>query len=144
MFGTEVIGSYRSIDQINSAMLRVYNHMTIAVLVSALVAGLVAGSEAAMAFFFTGFMQWVTLFLPVLAIFPITIALNAEPPRVIAAAMLYGFLAALVTLLNALGIDLNVGGTDLHTIANGWSATISIVYAAYRSATNPNTGLKAQ
>ena len=69
-----------------------------------------------------------------------TMLTNAEA----GAAMLYGFLAALVTLLNALGIELNVGGTDLHTIANGWSATISIVYAAYRSATNPNTGLKAQ
>ena len=91
MFGTEVIGSYRSIDQINSAMLRVYNHMSIAVLVSAAVAGLVAGSPEAMAFFFTGFMQWVTLFLPLVAIFFITPALAAEPPRTVAAAMLYGF-----------------------------------------------------
>ena len=69
-----------------------------------------------------------------------TMLTNAEA----GAAMLYGLLAAIVALLNALGIELNVGGTDLHTIANGWSAMISIVYAAYRSATNPNTGLKAQ
>lgn len=69
-----------------------------------------------------------------------TILTNTEA----GAAMLYGFLAALVTALNAFGIELTVGGTDLHTVANGWSATISIVYAAYRAATNPNTGLKAQ
>ena len=66
-----------------------------------------------------------------------TLLTNAEA----GAAMLYGFLSALVALLNALGIEFNVGGTDLHTVANGWSATLSIVYAAYRAATNPNTGI---
>ena len=69
-----------------------------------------------------------------------TLLTNAEA----GAAMLYGFLSAIVALLNSLGIELNVGGTDLHTVANGWSATISIVYAAYRSATNPSTGIKSQ
>ena len=66
-----------------------------------------------------------------------TILTNTEA----GAAMLYGFLSALVTALNAFGIEVNIGGTDLHTVANGWSATISIIYAAYRAATNPSTGV---
>lgn len=59
-------------------------------------------------------------------------------------AMLYGFLSAMVTLLNSLGIEVNAGGTDLHTIANGWSATAGIIYGIYRIATNPASGVKAK
>ena len=58
------------------------------------------------------------------------------------AAMLYGLFSALVALFNALGIDVSVGGTDLHTIANGWATTLSVGYAAYRVATNPSAGIK--
>ena len=57
-------------------------------------------------------------------------------------AMLYGVLSALVELLSTLGVPVNVGGSDLHTIANGWSLTISILYAVYRVATNPAAGVK--
>ena len=42
-----------------------------------------------------------------------------------------------------LGLQVTVGATDLHTIANGWSLTISVAYAAYRVATNPVAGSKS-
>ena len=54
MFSTDTLSSYRNAEEINSAMLRVYNHMTLAIVVSAIVAGLIASSPTAMAFFFTG------------------------------------------------------------------------------------------
>ena len=101
MFAT-TLNSYRTADQINSAMLRVYNHMTLAVLMSAVVAGLVASSEAAMAFFFTGFMQWVTLFAPLLAIFGITVALNSNPPKAVAVSLLHGFAALMGLSMGAI------------------------------------------
>lgn len=56
------------------------------------------------------------------------------------AAALYAFLAALVTLLDGLGLPVTIGGSDLHTVANGWSITIGVVYAIYRVATNPAAG----
>lgn len=103
MFETSVLSSsYRSVEQINSAMLRVYNHMAMAVATSAIVAGLVASSPAAMAFFFTGVMQWIVLFAPVLAVMGISIALNAEPPTVVAVALLHGFAALMGLSLGAI------------------------------------------
>ena len=103
MFETSVLSSsYRSVEQINSAMLRVYNHMALAVATSAIVAGLVASSPAAMAFFFTGVMQWIVLLAPIAAIFGITIALNANPPREIAVLMLHGFAALMGLSMGAI------------------------------------------
>lgn len=102
MFGTDVNYSYRNIDQINSAMLRVYNHMSIAVLVSAVVAGLVASSQAAMAFFFTGFMTWVTLLLPVAAIFLVSSILNSGPAKPVAVLTLHGFAALMGLSMGAI------------------------------------------
>ena len=68
-----------------------------------------------------------------------TLLVNAEA----GAAMLYGLFSALIVLLNALGIQVDIGGSDLHTVANGWSITISTIYAAYRVATNPVAGSKS-
>lgn len=97
--------TWRTADQINSAMLRVYNHMALAVATSAIVAGVVAGSPAAMAFFFTGFMKWVTILAPLAAVFAIGYALAKEPPRELAVIMLHGF-AALMGL--SLAVIFNV------------------------------------
>ena len=83
--------SYRTAEQVNSAMLRVYNHMFMAIVTSAVVAGLIASSPAAMAFFFTGVMKWITLFLPLVAIFVVTYALANNPPQPVAAGLLHGF-----------------------------------------------------
>ena len=71
MFSTT---TYRSADAINSAMLRVYNHMFSAVVISGLVAAGVASSPALLSFFFTGAMQYVTIFLPLVAILAFSFA----------------------------------------------------------------------
>lgn len=69
MFDTTLTqGISRSASDINSAMGRVYGHMGLAVLTSMLVSLLVAGSPAAMAFFFTGAMKWLVIFAPLVAI----------------------------------------------------------------------------
>jgi FtsH-binding integral membrane protein len=55
---------YRTADAINSAMLRVYNHMALAIATSGIVSLLVSSSPALMQFLFTGVMQWIVIFAP--------------------------------------------------------------------------------
>ena len=93
MFYTETIPAYRNAEQINTAMARVYQHMSLAVLVSMLVSYFVGTTPELLQFFFTGIMKWVVIFLPLVAIFGITVALNANPSKSIAQFMLYGFAA---------------------------------------------------
>jgi FtsH-binding integral membrane protein len=73
--------TYRSAEQINSAMSRVYGHMFEAVIVSMLVSFAVSTSPALMAFFFTGFMKWITIFAPLVAMFAFIPFMNSNPPR---------------------------------------------------------------
>jgi FtsH-binding integral membrane protein len=69
-------GIYRSAEQINSAMSRVYGHMGLAVLTSMIVSFLVSSSPALMAFFFTGAMKWLVIFAPLVAILAVTFAMD--------------------------------------------------------------------
>jgi FtsH-binding integral membrane protein len=85
--------SYRSASQINEAMARVYGYMGMAVVVSLLTSMLVASSPALLQFFFTGVMKWIVIFLPLVAVFGVTIALNSEPPKPVALGLLAGFAA---------------------------------------------------
>ena len=85
--------TWRNADAINTAMLRVYNYMMLAVLTSGVVAMGIASSVPMMQFLFTGVMKYIVMFAPLVAIFLITPALHAEPPRGIAVAMLLGFAA---------------------------------------------------
>jgi uncharacterized protein len=80
-------------EQINTAMGRVYGHMSLAVLISMIVSYFVGTNPVLLAFFFTGFIKWVVIFAPLAAIFGITVALNSNPPKYIAQLMLYGFAA---------------------------------------------------
>lgn len=84
---------FRSAQEINSSMSRVYTHMMMAVLTSFVVSLAVSSSPALMAFFFTGIMKWITVFLPLVAVIGITIALNAYPSKSQAIGMLHGFAA---------------------------------------------------
>ena len=97
MFGTDILTynsfTYRSAEEINSAMGRVYGHMALAVLTSMIVSLFVSSSPALMAFFFTGWMKWITMFLPLVAVFGISYALNNEPSKLVAIALLHGFAA---------------------------------------------------
>lgn len=85
--------AYPSAAEINTAMGRVYAHMMMAVITSMIVSGLVGGSPALLEFFFTGIMKWIVIFAPLAAVFGITVALNAEPPKPVAVALLHGFAA---------------------------------------------------
>ena len=71
MFGTNYTGGitdYRSAEEVNSAMGRVYGHMSMAVLVSMLVSYFVGSTPELLAFFFTGLMKWIVIFSPLVAI----------------------------------------------------------------------------
>lgn len=97
MFGTnyadDSVISYRSASQINEAMGRVYAYMGLAVVVSMLVSMFVGTSPELVKFFFTGVMHWVVIFAPLVAVFGISIALNANPPKEVAILLLAGFAA---------------------------------------------------
>lgn len=71
MFGTNYTGGitdYRSAAEVNSAMGRVYGHMSMAVIVSMIVSYFVGSSPELLAFFFTGLMKWIVIFSPLVAI----------------------------------------------------------------------------
>lgn len=60
--------AYRSAEAVNSAMGRVYAHMSLAVLASMIVSWFVGTSPELLQFFFTGAMKWIVIFAPLLAI----------------------------------------------------------------------------
>ena len=71
MFGTNYTDnsiSYRSAEAINTAMGRVYAHMSVAVAVSMIVSYFVGSTPELLAFFFTGIMKWIVIFSPLVAI----------------------------------------------------------------------------
>ena len=96
MFGTSYTGgmlSYRSAEEINSAMGRVYGHMSLAVIVSMIVSYFVGTSPELLAFFFTGVMKWIVIFAPLVAVFGVAMVLGNEPSKSVAQLCLHGFAA---------------------------------------------------
>ena len=83
----------KTASDINSVMAGVYKHMGLAVIVSMLVAYGVGMSPELLKFFFTGITKWIVMFLPLVAVFGIGFALQANPPRELAQLMLLGFAA---------------------------------------------------
>jgi FtsH-binding integral membrane protein len=65
---------YRSASEINSAMGRVYGHMSLAVITSMIVSYFVGSSPELLAFFFTGVLKWIVIFAPLVAILAFTFA----------------------------------------------------------------------
>lgn len=72
----EMISTWRSASEINSAMSRVYAHMMLAVLTSMIVSFLVSTSPALMSFFFTGAMKWLVMFAPLVGIIALSFGLH--------------------------------------------------------------------
>jgi len=97
MFGSNYTGggvlSYRSASEINSAMGRVYGHMSLAVVVSMLVSYFVGTSPELLQFFFTGVLKWIVIFAPLAAIFGISYVLGNNPSKGVAQLCLHGFAA---------------------------------------------------
>ena len=97
MFGTNYIDNgtlnYRSAEEVNSAMGRVYGHMSLAVVVSMLVSYFVGTTPELLQFFFTGVLQWIVIFAPLAAIFGVSYVLGNNPSKEVAQLCLYGFAA---------------------------------------------------
>ena len=97
MFGTNYIDNaainYRSAEEVNSAMGRVYGHMSLAVLVSMLVSYFVGTTPELLAFFFTGVLKWIVIFAPLAAIFGVSYVLGTNPSKEVAQLCLHGFAA---------------------------------------------------
>jgi FtsH-binding integral membrane protein len=97
MFGANYtdggILNYRSAEEINSAMGRVYGHMSLAVVVSMLVSYFVGTSPELLQFFFTGVLKWIVIFAPLAAIFGVGYVLGTNPSKGVAQLCLHGFAA---------------------------------------------------
>ena len=85
--------SYRSASEINSAMGRVYGHMSLAVIVSMIVSYFIGTSPELLQFFFTGVMKWIVIFSPLVAIFGVAMILGNNPTKGVAQLCLHGFAA---------------------------------------------------
>ena len=86
---------YRTAIEVNDAMLRVYNYMFLAIVISGLVSYFVGTSPDLLQFFFTGWIKWVVMFAPLAAVIGIGFALAANPPKELALLMLGGFSAVM-------------------------------------------------
>ena len=97
MFGTNYIDNgainYRSAEEVNAAMGRVYGHMSLAVVVSMLVSYFVGTSPELLQFFFTGVLKWIVIFAPLAAIFGVSYVLGTNPSKEVAQLCLHGFAA---------------------------------------------------
>ena len=97
MFGTNYIDNgainYRSAEEVNSAMGRVYGHMSLAVVVSMLVSYFVGTTPELLQFFFTGVLKWIVIFAPLAAIFAVSYVLGNNPSKEVAQLCLHGFAA---------------------------------------------------
>ena len=85
--------TYRSADEINTSMARVYKHMSLAVIVSMLISYWVGTTPELLQFFFTGVMKWIVIFSPVVAVFAVAWVLGNEPSKGVAQLCLHGFAA---------------------------------------------------
>ena len=86
---------YRTAIEVNDAMLRVYNYMFLAIVISGLVSYFVGTSPDLLQFFFTGWIKWVVMFAPLAAVIGIGFALATNPPKELALLMLGGFSAVM-------------------------------------------------
>jgi FtsH-binding integral membrane protein len=111
MFGASYTGSniFRSAAQINEAMGRVYGHMALAVLTSMIVSFIVGTNATLLAFFFTGIMKWIVIFAPLVAIFGVSILLNASPTKSMAQLCLHGFAALMGLSFATIFVVYNMG-----------------------------------
>ena len=95
MYGTSYFGSsYRGAEAINTAMARVYGHMGLAVITSMIISYFVGTSPTLLAFFFTGVMKWIVMFLPLVLAFVIPWALSTASVAM-APVLLHIFAAAM-------------------------------------------------
>jgi FtsH-binding integral membrane protein len=97
MFGSNYVSdgtlNYRSAEQVNAAMGRVYGHMSLAVVVSMLVSYFVGTTPELLQILFTGVLKWIVIFAPLAAIFGVSYVLGSNPSKEVAQLCLHGFAA---------------------------------------------------
>jgi FtsH-binding integral membrane protein len=124
MFAAQI---YRSAEQINSAMARVYAHMAMAVITSMVVSFLVSTSPALMAFLFTGVMKWIVIFAPLVAILAMSLAFDRFSKTSLQL-FLHGFAAlmglsfATIFVVYNMGsiVSAFMGAAILFAVMSGW------------------------
>lgn len=99
---------YRTADAINSAMLRVYNHMALAIATSGIVSLAVSSSPELMKFLFTGVMQWIVVFAPLVFVILLGFKMRSMSPST-ARIMLYAFAAVMGLSFSTIFIVYNLG-----------------------------------
>ena len=99
MYATAV--SYRTADQLNTAMAGVYKHMGLAVATSMLVSYLVAGSQSLMALLFGTALKWVIIFAPLVFALALGFTIH-KVSKPVAFGMLHGFAALMGLSLAAI------------------------------------------
>jgi FtsH-binding integral membrane protein len=99
---------YRTAEQINSAMLSVYNNMFLAVVNSMIVSALIASSPALMQFLFTGAMKWIVMFAPLLMIFALGYGME-KMTRSQAQLALHGFAALMGLSFASIFVVFSIG-----------------------------------
>jgi uncharacterized protein len=90
----------RTVSDVNQAMTRVYQYMTLAVVASMGTAWYVSVTPALMAFFFTGAMAWVTLLSPLAFIFLVPVLFNSGIGRT-------GMLVTLLAFASLMGLSMS-------------------------------------
>ena len=100
--------TYRTAEQINSAMLNVYNNMFLAVVNSMIVSLLVSSSPALMQFLFTGAMKWIVMFAPLLMILVLGYGME-KMTRNQAQLALHGFAALMGVSFATIFVVFNIG-----------------------------------
>ena len=101
--------SYRSASEINSAMGRVYGHMSLAVITSMIVSYFVGTTPELLAFFFTGILKWIVIFAPLAAIFGVSYVLGNNPTKGVAQLCLHGFAALMGLSFATIFAVFNIG-----------------------------------
>lgn len=109
MFYTENISNYRTAEQINSAMARVYKHLSLAILVSMFISYYVGTTPELVNFFFSGILKWIVIFAPLVAIFAISYVLQTNPPKYVALLLLHGFAALMGLSFSAIFAGYQLG-----------------------------------
>jgi FtsH-binding integral membrane protein len=113
MFGTNYIengaSNYRSAEEVNAAMGRVYGHMSLAVVISMLVSYFVGTTPELLQFFFTGVLKWIVIFAPLAAIFGVSYVLGTNPTKQVAQLCLHGFAALMGLSFSMIFAVFNMG-----------------------------------
>lgn len=112
MFGASYslsAANYRTAEELNSAMGKVYANMGLAVLTSMIVSMLISSNAGLMTFFFTGFVKWIVIFSPIVAVIAISMALNTNPPAKVAHLLLHGFAALMGLSFSTIFVVYNLG-----------------------------------